>query len=507
VKRRSVAAVSALVALLSSGCALLVRSSSVPADGQAVGVYGQPSISANGRYVAYAARTDSRVPDAQFAVYVMDDATHTVEVVSVSTSGELADAWSGEPSISADGRYVAFSSDATNLVTGDTGNHSDVFVRDRVAHTTQRVSLGAVGNQLNNESYQPSISGDGRYIAFTSDADNVVGPDGNLWSDVFVRDRVANTTVRVDLGSANEWPQNGASDPEISADGHYVVFTTDEALTIDDLNDNFDVYRRDLVLNQTVRVSNVADGGSAGSISADGRFVSFSSNMKLTAADTNIGTDIFRRDLNGSALAAVSVGPAGNTVNGNSTRSSISADGRYVAFSSTANITGTDANGTVADTFVRDMQLNRSSLAGTATFLAQPSVGTAFGHISGDGRYITFTSTAALETTDTNNVNDVFVRALVIPEITNVAPGTVARGSMKTFTVNGNNFRPGARARVAGIDASSVTVLNEHALTLQVTLPLNTALGPADVYVNNLGTGAGPNTGTVGKCGGCVTVT
>jgi Tol biopolymer transport system component len=200
------------------------------------------------------------------------------------------------------------------------------------------------------------------------------------------------------------------------------------------------------------------------------------------------------------------MGPAGTTLTAPSLDSSISADGRFVAFNSTGNITGTDSNGASPDVFVRDTALGKSYLVSTALFLAQGGTGENFGRISGDGRYIAYTSTATMGLTDTNNLDDVFVRALRIPEITTITPTTVGRGAPVTLTLTGSNFLSGARAMVAGTYASAVTVNNEHSITLTVTLPSNTTLGAADVFVNNLGTGPGPDSGTVGSCNRCVTV-
>jgi Tol biopolymer transport system component len=507
VRRRHVAPFAALFAVVAGGCAFVTTTSSVPNDGNPQGVYGTPAISGNGRFVAYASRADTKAADAAWAIFVKDHVTGAVEVASVATSGELAEGWSGEPAISNNGRYVAFTSDAENLVASDTNNVGDIFVRDRVAKTTARVSVSSAGAQVNGESSDPSISDDGRYVAFTSDGRNVVPLDSNGWEDVFVRDLVGNTTVRVDVGLFGEFPENGADEPEISGNGRYVAFTTAWPLATGDDNDDIDVYRRDLTNGTTERVSSVSQGGFGGSISNDGRFVSFTSWDRLLAADTNGGGDVYRRDFNSTNLSLVSVGPAGTSPTGQNGRSSIAANGRWVAFSSTANITGTDTNGAVNDVYVRDLDVGRSYVVSTELFLAQANVASDTSRISGDGRYVAFGTAAKLTSGDTNIARDVVVRALVIPEITQIAPASVGRGVPTTITLTGRNFMPGARAMVAGTHASSVTVNNENSITLQVTLPATAALGKADVFVNNLGTGQGPDSGTVGKCAQCVTVT
>jgi len=131
---------------------------------------------------------------------------------------------SGEPSVSADGRYVAFSSYANNLVTNDTNYQSDIFVRDSVSNVTERVSISSNGNEANSDCYNPSISGDGRYITFNSYANNLVLNDNNYYSDVFLHDRYLHTTIRI-INSDTEEEVNGDSlAASISSDGRYVVF-------------------------------------------------------------------------------------------------------------------------------------------------------------------------------------------------------------------------------------------------------------------------------------------
>ncbi|MDF3063479.1 MAG: hypothetical protein K0S06_3588 [Microvirga sp.] len=145
----------------------------------------------------------------------------SVERASVASNGDQGDGQSDDPSISADGRYVAFYSSAANLVPDDTNGTADVFVYDRVADTTDRVSVASNADQGDNQSYDPSISADGRYIAFSSDASNLVPDDTNGTSDVFVFDRVTDTTERVSVGSNGG---QGSWQPSISADGRYVAF-------------------------------------------------------------------------------------------------------------------------------------------------------------------------------------------------------------------------------------------------------------------------------------------
>jgi Tol biopolymer transport system component len=496
--------------LLSSGCAYVARVSSVPSGGDAFGVNGSPSHSANGRYVAYAARSDSRFPGVDFGVYVLDNSTNKVELVSQSTGGDVANDWSGEPAITPDGRYVAFSSDADNLIADDGNLATDVFVRDRVSKTTVRVSLNDDGTETDDASYDPSISDDGRYVAFSSDSDAIVPDiDFNASTDVFVRDRTSNRTKLGDVQSGQSL-DDGAYEPQISGNGQYLVFTTIDPFIAFDTNFDEDVYRRDLsTASSTARVTS-GSGGSDGSISNDGRWVSFMTADPVagTTTDPNNNVDVYVRDMSSSTRLLASVGPAGKTLNFPSLSGTITGDGRYVAFLSAANLTGTDTNGSKYDVFVRDLTTSRSYLVSTGSDLVtQVAQDSSSPGLSDDGRYTVFSSSGALLNTDTNAKPDFYLRTLVVPELTTISPTSAVRGTGVTLTVTGRNFRPGAQASIGFNFADSVTVNSETSLTMHVNLPANTPLGKADVYVENPGTGAGPNAGTVGACKQCLTVT
>jgi Tol biopolymer transport system component len=502
----SLAALLSLVALVSSGCAMIVTSSSLPPSSDTIGANGPPSISADGRYVAYAARSDTRFPGVEWGIFVKDNQTRATELISVSTTGEIADDFSDEASISADGRFVAFSSDADNLVPNDENSSTDIFVRDRVAKTTQRVSLTDDSEEADAASYTPTISDNGRYVAFLSDSEIITTSDENGMTDAFVRDRNLGTTVRADFSPTRAELVDGVTEAAISGNGRYVIFTTDED-NASDLNASDDIYRRDLQTGAIVRVSNGTDGGWSGTISSDGRWIAYVTTGQLVAADTNATPDVYLRDMSTSTRALVSAGPAGTTLPGvTSTDASVSANGRWVSFASNGAIAGADTNGTTFDVFVRDVTQNRTAVVGTDLWLNQPPAGTSTGRISADGRNIAYGSTAKLNNDDKNTVRDIYTRALVIPEITNVSPPTVVRGTTATLTVTGRNFLPGARARIGDTDASSVVVNSETSLTVKVNVPTTVGTGKVDLYVNNSGTGLGPNGGTVGKCALCITL-
>jgi len=154
------------------------------------------------------------------------DASNTIERISIASDGTQGNYFSHNPSISSDGRYIAFASNANNLVDNDTNEHYDVFVHDRQTDTTERVHLNSDGTQGNNDSQQTSISSDGRYIIFTSYASNLIDNDTNGIADVFVHDRQTGTTERINLASDGIQANGYSSSPSISNDSHYITFSS-----------------------------------------------------------------------------------------------------------------------------------------------------------------------------------------------------------------------------------------------------------------------------------------
>ncbi|ANK91567.1 MULTISPECIES: TolB family protein [Rhizobium] len=335
-----------------------------------------------------------------------------------SEGGEAFGGYSGQPSVSADGRYVAFDSGAFNLVAGDTNGSFDIFVHDLQFGTTTRVSVDSGGVQGNGHSTEPSISNDGRYIAFQSAASNLVAGDTNFRSDIFVRDLQLGTTTRVSVDSAGVQGDGHSNHASISNDGRYVAFdSTADNLVAGDTNGFQDVFVRDLQLGMTTRVSVGSEGGQANfggvepSISGDGRYVAFrSDSSNLVAGDTNGTSDIFVRDLQLGTTTRVSVYSAGGEANGFCFEPSISADGRYVAFTSEAtNLVAGDTNGT-PDVFVRDLQLNTTTRVSVDSAGGEANYSSYEPSISADGRYVTFASDATnLFAGDTNGATDTFV--------------------------------------------------------------------------------------------------
>jgi Tol biopolymer transport system component len=350
----------------------------VPANGASVAAV----LTADGRYVAFASEAANLVPgDTNLFrdIFVRDLNTGKTERVSVHSDGtEAVNGHSSSPSISADGRYVAFESAALNLVGGDTNGFIDIFVHDREKHTTIRVNVSTEKYQaLGGQSYHPSISGDGRYVVFVSDATNLVAGDTNKVPDIFVHDRVKGTTKRVSVASDGAEGVGGAStQPAISADGRYVAFVSEATnLVPGDTNGLADIFVHDMDKGTTQRV-NVATGGTQAvgghsfypALNADGRFVAFLSDAaNLVPKDTNGSWDIFVRDRQTGATERVSVASDSTQADAGSARASLSADGRYVAFESGAsNLVPGDTNG-VVDIFVHDRQTKKTARVSVLT--------------------------------------------------------------------------------------------------------------------------------------------
>jgi Tol biopolymer transport system component len=367
----------------------------------------------------------------------------TTERVSVSTSGEEGNDYSHSPSISADGRYVAFASEASNLVPGDTNASWDVFVRDRLLGTTERVSVSASGEQATASSVGPSINADGRFVAFASYAPDLVSGDTNEQLDIFVRDRLLGTTERVSVSSSGEQANDFSTFTCISAEGRFVAFASWASnLVPDDTNGTCDVFVRDRQLGTTERVSVSGSGGQSNlesgycgvSISADGRFVAFPSyGSNLVPGDSNLYKDVFVRDRQSGTTERISVSSAGEQGTYNSDRPSISADGRFVAFESGApGLVPGDTN-LATDIFVHDRQFGTTELVSISSSGEQGNreSGYWFLCISADGRFVAFESYASnLVPGDTNGRHDVFVRDRHL--------GTTERVSVSSLGEEGN---------------------------------------------------------------------
>ncbi len=425
-------------AIVSTAAALpgdTVRVSMSWEGGDAEGISREPSISADGRYVAFTSTASNvilgdanKVPD----IFVYDSQEETVELASpgeISAAepgpGEIdgqANAPSGEPAISADGRYVAFSSYASNLAPGDTNGRQDVYVYDRATHTVERVSVGEGGVQGNGISREPSISQDGRVVAFFSSSTNLVPaltpvfPHQNIY--VYERGAPGLELISVGEGGGGNAPSRA---PSIDGTGDLVAFESQASnLGPPDTGGEGNVYLFERPVQETELVS-VGKGGKAANassshpaISEDGNVVAFASEASnLVAGDTNSTSDVFAYERGNPNLELVSIGEEGEPASGPSSPGdtpAVSEDGRYVAFSSFAsNLVERDF--APRDIFVRDRTegtTSRESRGGGGD--TQANGASSAPTISADGTAIGFESTASnLVPEDENGLIDVFL--------------------------------------------------------------------------------------------------
>jgi uncharacterized repeat protein (TIGR01451 family) len=419
-------------------------------------------------------------------------AHNVIEPISVASDGAIGNGSSvvGDHlgdygDMTPDGRFVVFGSAASNLVAGDTNGVGDVFVRDRRSGVTERVSVGPKGVQGNGDSNflgistAPAISDDGRYVAFKSDASNLVKGDRNGLTDVFVRDRAAGITERIS-------GDGGGDNPGISPDGNFVAFETGG------FDGDFaqDIYLRDRATGTIERISVSHDGGevfgpSEDPVVANGPVVAFASDAQnLVPDDGQRNIDVFVRDLSGPSPTTerVSVSsdeqPAGES--DTSRNPAITPDGRFVAFQSDArNFTAVPQTGLFLDVFVRDRQAGTTVLASPDGAGGEASGQSEDPEIGADGRFVAFASFASdliAGTTDADGelVRDAFVRDL---------------GSQSTEMISVNSAHQDATRDGFHDDVGAGPVSADGLVTLMGTQADNLFAGDAnganDVYVSD----------------------
>jgi hypothetical protein len=420
-------AVTFFFALAAPGETVRVSVSSEGTEADSYSLFG--AITPNGRYVIFHSYATNLVvgdTNGDLDIFRRDLQTNTTERVSLTHNGLEANSASMKPNITPDGRYVVFESSATNLVANDTNSANDIFLRDIQSGTTERVSVATGGAQVNDNSFVASVSEDGRYIAFHSWATNLVTGDTNFATDVFVHDRQSSTTSRVSVHSNGTQGNGISSDAMISGNGRYVVFRSSATnLAAGDSDSTFDIYVHDRQTNTTELVSVNSDGvkGNDASeeafISTDGRFVVFTSYASnLVAGDTNGERDVFVRDRLNGTTERVSVATGGAQANDTSIKGIITPDGRYVAFLSfSTNLTSVPLTGNAWRVYVRDQQEDKTWIVSLRSDGTSPSGYTEQRpSISVDGRFVIFDSTAwDLVSNDTNSFSDIFLHENNLP--------------------------------------------------------------------------------------------
>ncbi|HYH50175.1 MAG TPA: hypothetical protein VEG38_11575 [Acidimicrobiia bacterium] len=482
-----------------------------PANAPAV----NPSVSADGNYVVFESAADNLVGDdfnGSVDIFVAQPAAPGATVrVSVPASGGEASGFaptpSAPPAVSADGNVVAFESDSSNLVAGDTNGVSDIFVRDRLAGKTERVSVATDGTQGNKGSFRPGISADGRFVVFESAATNLLpgGADGNGAKDIFLRDRQTGETKRVSESGAATPSQN----PAISANGKFIAF---------DSNGNFGpIQGRNSNVTNVFRYSNPAAGGDGGilmvstqppgknnparqapngkssfqpSVANDGSVAFLSDATGLTGFDGDDPpgakpnyTDVYvalpsgsvvKASMSNSTYQAADGSTHQSPATGDSYRPSISADGTKVAFASDATnlpTSGADQNPDT-DVFVRDVPGN-SVRAANQPPSGVPGGASTAAAISGDGAAVAFVSAAPnLVAGDNNGVPDVFV--------SNMTNGGISRVNVRP---GAEGFQPDGPSYLPGISSNGLIVAFGSSATNLVDGDSN---GAYDVFVRVL---------------------
>ncbi|MFE0520179.1 TolB family protein [Streptomyces sp. NPDC058954] len=386
------------------------RVSTGPHGREADAASAEPALSADGRYVAFVSAADDLVPgdtDGVADVFVHDLRTGRTE--------RVAEGPASHPALSGDGRHVVFATSAA-LARGDDNDADDIYVLDRRTHRTERVSFGHPTSWGANS--MPTISADGRVVAYVTSAPDVAPGDDNGRDDVVVHDRRTGGDELVQYSTSGVLGSADALFPSLSADGRYVSFDTPAPLVPDIVVSKTRlVYLRDRRTGTTELVSrptkyDYKSYADASSISGDGGRVAFESSLySLVPGDTNKAPDVFVYDRAAQTTVRVSTAADGTQADGPSAGASLSADGRHVAFTSTAdNLVPGDTNG-VADIFVKDLATGLVSRVSLGADGAQADGASTAASLDAHGRRAAFLSTATnLVPDDTNGVADVFVR-------------------------------------------------------------------------------------------------
>jgi len=392
----------------------------------------------------------------------------TGETVRCSTdsSGLEGNNNSSLVSLNSDGRYVAFQSNATNLVAGDSNGRTDVFRKDLQTDETIRVSTDSSGLEVNEDSYSPGISSDGRYVVFSSDANNLVAGDTNGRTDIFRKDLQTNETIRVSTDSSGLQVNDDSTYPSLSPDGRYVAFQSDATnLVAGDTNGRTDVFRKDIQTGETIRVSTDSSGNQAGSnssspaINADGRYVAFKSLASFSPGDTNqYYYDVYRKDIVTGQVLLCSSNAEGNAGPSTSNTASISSDGRYVSLYSMSTLVP-GAGNAYGNIYRKDLATGKI-LCCTHTVSGDSIYGPVLGDndISADGKYVFMvTSVDGLVPEDDNGYNDVF-RKLPLDEAPFISKISPSQGNLTTeVTLSGGHFGATRGSSYVSFGAAKVT--------------------------------------------------
>jgi hypothetical protein len=503
-----------------SGCTFIERTDVAAPDApaRAAGESFPGDLSRDGRYETFATEAPlvSGDDNDDVDVYVRDHATDTTERISVAAEGGDPNGPSGDPwvpgivgrslaSISGDGRYVAFVSSATNLVPADqfpepNGVHENLFLRDRLQHTTQYLDITDDDLTLDGEITQVDLDSDGSVVLFGSYAPNILGPvtGGN---HVYTYDVATGTTTRESVSSAEVPADDTNTATGISGDGNRVVFSSVAANLVPGTTGVFSrVYLRDRAAGTTTLVSVARDGSvnelgaSIGdAISANGRYVVFQG-VSENLTDDGLGPDpvaLFVRDLSTGTTTRVQAttgAPHPRGIYGNG----ISDDGRFILSTGPPGISPLDPR-----VYLWDRARDRVTIVGTTP--AQIPVRSRGAAMSADGAYVTFSTedAALVGQHSADDRSGILFRSTVVPTLSAASPSTAARGSTVDVTLTGTYLfaNPFVSFSGDGVSVTNVTVLDEEHVRVTVQIAPDAAPGKRTALLQNQGTGAGPRSG------------
>jgi Tol biopolymer transport system component len=497
----------------------------------------QPSLNRDGRFVAFRSLGDNLVAgdtNEVADIFVRDRSTRAIHRVSVATDGAQANGESAHPKISADGRYVAFVSSASNLVVGDTNGVADIFLHDRDvdgdgifdevnARATIRVSVASDGQQANGASAEPDLSPDGLWVAFSSLATNLVVGDTNGVADVFAHNWPSGQTRRISVTSTGAQANGASRAPDASLGARRIVFASDATNLVEgDGNGARDVFLHERGDGSTIRVSTKAGTTADADGASDHPSIDFSGNVvafQTTATDITFGAavpagvnqvvvmvlaPVSGQARAGVAAASVRVGApvvsiadalrnlistnaAGQAGSGDSTSPSISGSGTAVAFESEAGDLVLGDGNDDSDVFLSAVSPStaevsppqRASLDSAGNEADGPSRAPA---VSGDGRMVSFESDARLTPASSSHTN-VFVRGERLL-VARLSPPSRPADTGQTIVIEGAGFAPGVTVRFGSLLSPKVVVLNSS--RLEVEVPYSATATVVDLIVTNV---------------------